>query len=226
MIAELSPTLCLWIFPNSSPPSFFLILCKIPQLWINCTWFLSFHTQLPGTYSVCACLLSRVWLFVIPWNEAHQAPLPMKFSRQEYWSGLPFPTPGDLPDPGIEPATPASPALAGRFFTIVTHGYFPKHAKYHYKTHGSQFSWVLNTSFQSSCLSLISFPSKLSWDPRKAAGRVQGIRPHGVNWTQVGKKGERGTFPSCTTSEPQLWIQWSDLTGPTVPVPSTSETCS
>ena len=44
---------------------------------------------------------------VTPWTVAHQAPLPMGFSRQEYWSGLPFPSPGDLPDPGIEPRSPA-----------------------------------------------------------------------------------------------------------------------
>ena len=42
-----------------------------------------------------------------PWTAAHQAPLPMGFSRQEYWSGLPFPSPGDLPDPGIKPRSPA-----------------------------------------------------------------------------------------------------------------------
>ena len=47
----------------------------------------------------------------------HQAPLSVGFSRQEYWSGLPCPPPGDLPDPGIEPASLVSPALAGRFFT-------------------------------------------------------------------------------------------------------------
>ena len=52
-----------------------------------------------------------------PWIVAHQAPLSMAFSRQEYWNGLPFPSPGDLPDPGIEPASPASRALAGGFFT-------------------------------------------------------------------------------------------------------------
>ena len=46
----------------------------------------------------------------------------MEFSRQEYWSRLPFPTPGDLPDPGIEPASPVSPALAGRFFTTAPPG--------------------------------------------------------------------------------------------------------
>ena len=49
--------------------------------------------------------------------EPIQAPLSMEFSRQEYWSGLPFPSPGDLPDPEIKPMSPASPALAGGFFT-------------------------------------------------------------------------------------------------------------
>ena len=50
--------------------------------------------------------LSRVRLFATPWTVAHQAPLSMGFSRQEYWSGLPFPSPGDIPDPGIEPRSP------------------------------------------------------------------------------------------------------------------------
>ena len=51
--------------------------------------------------------LSHVWLFVTPWTVAHQAPLSMGFSRQEYWSGLPFPSPGYLPNPGIKPRFPA-----------------------------------------------------------------------------------------------------------------------
>ena len=52
-----------------------------------------------------------------PWTVAHQAPLSMGFPRQEYWSGLPFPSPGHLPDPGIKTASLTSPALTGRFFT-------------------------------------------------------------------------------------------------------------
>ena len=55
--------------------------------------------------------LSCVWLFATPWT-AHQAPPPMGFSRQEYWSGLPFPSPGDLPNPGIKPRSPALQADA------------------------------------------------------------------------------------------------------------------
>ena len=57
--------------------------------------------------------------FAIPQTVAHQAPLSMGFPRQEYWSGLPFPSPGDLPDPGIKPK---SPALAERFFTSEVPG--------------------------------------------------------------------------------------------------------
>ena len=57
-----------------------------------------------------------------PWTVAHQAPLPMGFSRQEYWSGLPFPSLGDLPDLEMKSASPASPALAGGFFTTEPHG--------------------------------------------------------------------------------------------------------
>ena len=63
---------------------------------------------------MCAQLLSHVRLFATPWTATCQASQSMGFPRQEYWSGLPFPPPRDLPDPGIKPM---SPALAGEFFT-------------------------------------------------------------------------------------------------------------
>ena len=62
---------------------------------------------------------------VIPGTIACQAPLSMEFSRQEYWSGLPFPSPGDLPDLEIKPTAPMSPELAGGFFTTVSPGKTP-----------------------------------------------------------------------------------------------------
>ena len=76
-------------------------------------------------------LLSRVQLFATPWTVAYQGPRSMGFSRQERWSGFPFPSPGDLPDPGIEPRSPALQAdalpseplgkplqfVSGRFFS-------------------------------------------------------------------------------------------------------------
>ena len=68
-------------------------------------------------YACCAQSLSHVQLFATPWTVALQASLPMKFSRQEYWSRLPFPPPEDLPKSGIEPTSLASSALAGGFFT-------------------------------------------------------------------------------------------------------------
>ena len=82
----------------------------------------SFESDVLGTLSplqldllewMDACALSRAQLFATLWTVACQVPLSMGFPRQKYWSGLSFPTPGDLPDPGIEPA---SSALAGGFF--------------------------------------------------------------------------------------------------------------
>ena len=71
---------------------------------------------------VHACVLSRVRLSVTPWTVACQTPLSMGFPRQEYCSGLSFPTPGDLPDSGIQPTSPVAPALAGRLLITVPPG--------------------------------------------------------------------------------------------------------
>ena len=70
-----------------------------------------------GTSTVVVQSLSYVQLFATPWTVADQAPLSVGFPRQEYWSGLPFPPSGDLPNPEIKPKSPVSPVLAGRFFT-------------------------------------------------------------------------------------------------------------
>ena len=69
--------------------------------------------------SLCVCVqsLSCVRLFATPWTAARQVPRSMECSRQEYWSGWPFPALGDLPDPGIELMSPVALALVGRFFT-------------------------------------------------------------------------------------------------------------
>ena len=69
-----------------------------------------------------AYVLSCVQLFATPWTIACQAPLSMGRSKQEYWSGLPFPPPGNLPNTGVKPASLVSPALASRFFTAESLG--------------------------------------------------------------------------------------------------------
>ena len=74
-------------------------------------------------------MLSCAGLFEILWTSTHQTPLSMGFSKQECWSGLPFPTPGDLPEQGIEATPLVSLALAGRFFITVPPG---AHAKLNY----------------------------------------------------------------------------------------------
>ena len=85
---------------NWTPTSLWLYFISIPEHFI----FLPFVRK----YGVCSQSLSRVWLFVTPWTVARQAPLSMGFPRQEYWSGLPVASPGDLPDPGIELTSSAS----------------------------------------------------------------------------------------------------------------------
>ena len=98
--------------------------CLDLPLLLPCYHFLSFSiswTKKKGC--VCVCLrvcvrvLSRVQFFVASWIVVRQAPLSMEFSRQECWSRLLFPTPGDLPNPGIKPMSPGSATLAVRFFT-------------------------------------------------------------------------------------------------------------
>ena len=100
---------------------------------------------------------SCVWLFVTLWTIAHQAPLSLAFSRQEYWGGLPCPLPGDLPDSGTEPASFTSPALAGGFFTTRS-------------TWEDFYTWTLF-----SCL--------YTWTEILALPQFQACRPLGWNYT-------------------------------------------
>ena len=108
---------------HASPP-------RKPRLWFQIL------AQTINNLYVCAQLLSCVQLFMIPWTVAHQAPLPMGFPRQEYWSGLPFPLSGDLSIPGIKPTSPASPALAGGYFTIEPPGKPNNHSMVHQTRRG------------------------------------------------------------------------------------------
>ena len=120
------PPCCLWFSPS---------ILQYPKVnpsggWRYLSWsastliLSSFHVSspMPWTYISCAVLssYSYVWFFVTPWTVAHQAPLSIWFSREEYWSGLPCPPPGNLPDPGINSKSLMSPALPGRFFTSGT----------------------------------------------------------------------------------------------------------
>ena len=89
-----------------------LLLMDKNGFYINITVIYKINLLLHISESEQVKLLSRVWLFVTPWTVAHQDPPFMEFSRQEYWSGLPFPSPGDLPNPGIEPGSPALQADA------------------------------------------------------------------------------------------------------------------
>ena len=107
-----------------SPLSYLISIAVMPPYWFPCYCpMLSTHYSQGSMQAMCHAVLSCfscVQLFVTLWTIAHQAPLSVGFSRQEYWNGLPCPPPRDLPNPGIEPTSFTSPALAGGFFTTST----------------------------------------------------------------------------------------------------------
>ena len=129
------------------------------------------HSPVGETFCCCGheqhvWLLSRVRLFAIPQTVARQAPLSRGFSRQEYWSGLPCPPPGDPPFPGTELAALRSPASAGRFFTASTTGkplHSPPWVSFCDCLMGSRkdalFALSVNTVFLIKFRSFVSFPN-------------------------------------------------------------------
>ena len=110
-------------------------------------------------------LLSRVRLFATPWTVGYEAPPSMGFSRQECWNGLPFPSPGDLPDPGIEPgslalqadALPSEPSVGQTIFIVTPKYYLPFHCADIWnkdaKATGVKTCCILSTIKVSSCTS-------------------------------------------------------------------------
>ena len=102
------PLICLCLQATNSLFSSSLLSIQRTSCLLNTAFFCSATVLIllslrPVWQRQSTCVLSRVWLSTTPWTVARQALLSMEFSRQEYWSGLPFPTPGDLPNPGTEP---------------------------------------------------------------------------------------------------------------------------
>ena len=143
---------------DEGPSDVTITLSYLNSLWKALSTSLSWGPCLALWYEACVCMsaqsLSRVQLFATPWTVAFQAPLSMGFPRQEYWSGLPFLSPGDLPNPGIKPV---SPALASGFFTTEPPGKPTFHSLsrrmfnlLHYSDHSPTLSFVVL------CLSLLT----------------------------------------------------------------------
>ena len=112
----------LFLCPAGSCP---IAMCHPSFTTASSAVFSGFRGSASLSYQGFQCSVAQLCLTLCDPHglEAHWAPLSMEISRQEYWSGLPFPPPGDLPHPGTEPT---SPALAGRFFTTVSLGK-PRH---------------------------------------------------------------------------------------------------
>ena len=106
LLSTLSAAVPSWIAAQIASPVFFIWKEK-EKPNIKHPYYLLCKFRDTVFIYVCEKSCSHVWLFVIPWIVACQTPLSMRFSRQEYWSRLPFPFPGDLPNPGIKPRSPA-----------------------------------------------------------------------------------------------------------------------
>ena len=113
--------------------------------------------------------LSCVWFFVTPRTVVFQAPLSMGFSREEHWRGLPCPLPGELPDPGMEPASLISPALAGGFFNHHATREAPLSLEAQFKAVTQIFPWYsavsspLCVEWRGDCREWVSDPGQVDW---------------------------------------------------------------
>ena len=132
LVAQLCLTLCYPI--DCSPPGssvhgwsqsrgqLQLIRQKESRVWVRNLWKVRADINTWENFTCVLSCFSHVQLFATQWTIARQALLSVGFSRHEYWSGLPCPSPGDLPNSGTEPMSLTSPSLAGMFFTIVPPG--------------------------------------------------------------------------------------------------------
>ena len=123
---------------------------SVSLIWTQHSW--ENFRELNQEDKLCLLMLSHVQVFVTPWTVARQAPLSVGFSRQEYCSGLSCPPLGNLPNPGIEPTSLASPALAGRFFTTVDTWETQLWCRYMVKSSNHTWSHVYTHKIKSFCL--------------------------------------------------------------------------
>ena len=139
------------------------------------------HNILKSVYwsPVVVWSLSHVRFFSIPWIRAHQAPLSTGFPREEYWGGFPRPLPGDLPDPGIEPESPASPAVAGRFFITEPPG--KPHNSHYFKRWLDLESGSLRRGLRLMRSQRVDATKRLNWTELKA-NEVVRVGPYPIRW--------------------------------------------
>jgi len=138
-------SVCVFMCPHTHQPDTSVFIPLFYLVYLLSTAGFCHHGSLLILYPYSTCMLSRFshdQLFGNLWTAARQGLLSMGFSRQEYWSGLPCLPPGDLPNPGIEPASPASPALAGGFFTTNASWEAPPNS-----THISKKKLILGLGF-------------------------------------------------------------------------------
>ena len=164
-----------WTIACQAPLSMGILQARILE-WVAMPWCAAVHGVTKSRtwlkdwidWEVPCQVTCRVWLFATLWTAARQAPLSMGFSRQEYWSGLPCPPPGNLPNPGIKPVTLMSPALIGGFVFFLSFFFFTTCTVWEARISLSNFIFMWSVSiyicFQFFCVYLLfTNPGYLRW---------------------------------------------------------------
>ena len=165
------------------------------------------------TFYVCerAQPLSRVWLSATPWTVAHQAPLSKELSRQEYWSGWPFPAPGDLPDPGMEPEAPAASPAPQMGSLSLSHRPMTIHHQPLLGGHAMECTVVTSwaggrrgtATFRAMAPSRGGEDEGLAFQARAAQqGPRESGKSRGASWRAAAGPGHSWSLPPCTRAAP------------------------
>ena len=192
-----------------------LVSCFSSVQLLSCVWFFAtpwtttacqafpVHHKLSEKVKVKVKLLSCVLLFATPWTVAYQALPSMGFSRQEYWSGFPFPSPGDLPNPGIEPGSPALQAL---LFYHLSYQQGPSLTLRAY-SNSCPLSWWCHPTITSS---VVSFSSHLQSFP--ASGSFQMSKFFASSGQSIGVSASASALPmDIQDLFPLGWTGWISL---------------
>ena len=168
-------------------------------------------------WALNACVLSCVWLFATTWTVAHKAPLSMEFSRQEYWSGLPFPSPGNLSDPGIKPESPTLPAYwrLSETLHMWQKSLISISCFYNYYQISSSHVWMWELDYKESwvlknwCFWTVMLEKTL--ESPLDCKEIQPVHPKGnQSWIFIGRTDAEAEIPILCSPDAKNWLIGKD----------------
>ena len=163
----------------------------------HCLWRIHTHTIDLELDQLPLHVLSRIWLFAVPWTVAHQSPLSMAFSRQEHWSGLPFPSPGDFPNPGIK--TESLVFLHWQVFFLFV--FLTAVTTWDYKEGWVPKNWCFWTVMWKRLL-------RVPWTARRSNQSI--LKEISPAWVFIGRTDVEAETPILWPPDAKSWLIWKD----------------